>query len=246
MKNSGISLVTLANNHIFDAGESGFNDTLKILKSTGIKYCGGGKNLNEARKGCQVVIKDLKIGIISYTQWCIHRFASIAEDYPGILPLDQKLIEEDIQVLRANNDFVFVSLHWGYEDQPYVHPKQQEIAHALIDEGANAIIGHHPHVPHAIEIYKNCPILYSLGNLVFKQADTNWIFDNFLAEMIIENKRLAGIKIHPISGIKTDVSQPKILVGKRAYKMLCDLQIKSFVYGTKIGIMGDKGYIKLD
>lgn len=245
MKDAGISIVSLANNHIFDAGEVGFLETMQQLDDSGISYTGAGRSLEEARLGKLVQLNGVKIIFLSYTQWCIHRYSSIAAEYPGILPMDRKLIIEDIKVARDKADFVFICLHWGFEDQPNVHCKQLEIAHLLIDAGADAIIGHHPHVPHGIEIYKKRPILYSLGNFIFGLASVNWINDNYLAEIVIDQRLIQGIIVYPISGRGQELFQPELLSGDRAEKMLYDLQLKSTVFKTKMAIKNSIGYINI-
>ncbi|MBC7250178.1 MAG: CapA family protein [Anaerolineae bacterium] len=244
MKEAGISIVSLANNHIFDVGEIGFLETLWTLQEAGILYTGAGSNLQEARKGCRVRIDDTEIAFLNYTQFCNASYSSIAAEYPGILPLDRQLILEDIEAVRGGVDLIFVVLHWGFEGQPNVHPKQVEIAHKLVDAGADGIIGHHPHVPHGIEVYKGQPILYSLGNFIFGHGAKRWS-DNFLAEIVINQKRIQGIILYPVSGCGEELLQPRLLNGTRAEALLHELQIKSAVFGTGIAIQDGVGYIKI-
>jgi len=244
MKDAGISIVSLANNHIFDAGEIGFLHTLDHLKDAGISYVGAGRNFEDARLGEHFQLNGMKLIFLSYTDYCNSGFASIAAEYPGILPLDRQLIVEDIKVARKKADFVFVSLHWGIENQPNVHPKQIEIAHSLIDAGADGIVGHHPHVPHGIEIYKKRPILYSLGNFIFGHSKNQWA-DNYLAEIVIDQKRIQGVIIYPISGKGQELFQPELLSGARADLLLHELQIKSVVFNTGIAIQNHVGYVKI-
>jgi poly-gamma-glutamate synthesis protein (capsule biosynthesis protein) len=245
IKDAGISIVSLANNHMFDAGEIGFLDTLENLDKKGIPYVGGGKNFDEARLGKLIELRGTKLIILNYTQWCNMSYTSIASDYPGILPLDREIITEDIIRARDRADFVFVSLHWGIENDPIVHPRQVEIAHYLIDHGADAIIGHHPHLPQGVEIYREKPIIYSLGNLIFFEADKRWHSDNFMADIIIDQKRIQGVIIYPVSGKGIDLCQPRLLDSARADELLYELQIKSAPLNTGISIKNGLGYIKI-
>jgi len=244
MMDAGISMVSLANNHIFDADEIGFLQTLDHLEDAGLFYVGAGSDFEDARLGRYVQLNDTKLVFLSYTQFCNAGFVSVAAEYPGILPLDRELIVRDIEVAKKKAELVFVSLHWGFEDQPSVHPKQVEIAHSLIDAGADVIIGHHPHVPHGIEIYKRRPILYSLGNFIFGQGMIGWA-DNYLAEIVIDRKQVQGIMIYPISGRGQELFQPELLNGARAESLLHELQIKSAVFNTGIAIQDYVGYIKI-
>ncbi len=245
MKDSGITIVNLANNHMFDAGEAGFLQTVENLENAGISYIGAGENLGKARSGKIIELNGFKFNFLGYTQFCNSVFAFVANEQPGILPLDTKLILEDIKMAKKKADYVFVSLHWGFENQPNVHPKQIEIAHLLIDGGADAIIGHHPHVPHGIEIYKKRPILYSLGNFIFGHYNNQWGNNNFLAEIVIDQRRIQGILIYPISGKEKELFQPELLNGDRANRLLHELQIKSIVFDTGIAVQNNIGYIKI-
>jgi poly-gamma-glutamate capsule biosynthesis protein CapA/YwtB (metallophosphatase superfamily) len=244
MREAGISIVSLANNHIFDGGEIGFLETLDHLRDAGIAYAGAGRDLQHARSGTILQLNRTKFVFLSYTQFCNAGYSSIAADYPGILPMDRALMVEDIKVARERADLVFVCLHWGFENQPNVHPKQVEIAHLLVDAGADGIIGHHPHIPHGIEVYKQRPILYSLGNFIFGRARREWS-DNFLAEIIVDQKRVQGIVIYPLSGQGPELFQPEVLGGTRADALLHELQIKSAIFDTGIAIQDRIGYVRI-
>ena len=245
MANAGISMVNIANNHVFDAGEIGFFETIDQLSKAGILYTGGGKDFENARLGRSVKLKDMKLVFLGYSQFCNNRFSSVAAEYPGILPLDPQLIIKDIKNARKIADFVFLVLHWGIENVPDTHPRQMKIAHLLIDAGADGIIGHHPHVPHGIEIYKGKPILYSLGNFIFAQGDIRWNHDNYLAEIVLKQKQIQGVNIYPISGQKEELFQPEVLTGGRADSTLYELQKRSSAFDTKIVIQNHVGHIKI-
>lgn len=244
MKDVGISIVSVANNHVFDVGEIGFLHTLNHLKEAGIPYTGAGRNFEDARLGRLLQLDGLTLAFLSYTQFCNAGFSSIAAEYPGTLPLDRELVVEDVRVARGRADLVFVSLHWGLENQPNVHPKQVEVAHSLVDAGADAIIGHHPHVPHGIEIYKKRPILYSLGNFIFGYTRDQWS-DNYLADIVVDRGRIQGLMVYPISGQGQELFQPEVLSGARADSLLHELRIKSAVFGTGIAVQNHIGYVAI-
>ena len=164
LKLAGIDIVNLANNHTIDYGKIAFEDTFHYLDSMGIKYTGAGMNLAEARKPVIVDVKSKKIGFLGYS------FAFRAYDNSfGTVPIDTNIIKEDIANLRQNEkvDFVIINFHWGVEGKNYPKLSQQIIARSVIDNGADLIIGHHPHVMQGIEKYKDKYIVYSLGNFIF-------------------------------------------------------------------------------
>lgn len=242
IKKSGISIVSLANNHVFDAGEIGFMDTIRHLDEAGIEHVGDGNDLESARAGRTITVNGIKIHFLAYTQFCNSNFTSAANSCSGIMPLDLDLATEDIENARLKNDLVFVSLHWGYENQPNIHPKQIEIARNFIDAGADCIIGHHSHVPHGVEIYRERPILYSLGNFIFGYYKAAW-GENILAEIAIEGKRISGVLIYPISG-REEQMNPSILEGKDSERVLQEIRIKSAIFKTRMAIEGGIGYIR--
>jgi poly-gamma-glutamate capsule biosynthesis protein CapA/YwtB (metallophosphatase superfamily) len=227
-------------------GEAGFFDTLDAVKEARLEAAGVGACLDDARRGRLVERRGLRFVFLSYSQLCNSHFASLAaHDYPGILPLDRALMKADVQAARRRADFVVVSVHWGFEDQPNVHPQQVEIAHLLVDAGADCILGHHSHCPHAIEIYRERPIFYSLGNLIFGLFWRHWR-DNVVAEIVIDGRRIEGVVVHPIATATPEEQfQPAPVGGSRAGEVLRGLQLKSAIFGTGIAVHRDKGYIRV-
>lgn len=100
----------------------------------------------------------------------------------GISPLQLDKILADITVNKWDNDIQIVCLHWGEEYVPVPSPRQQSLAHQLIDAGASVVIGHHPHVMQGYEEYHNGLIFYSLGNF-------NFFVDHPWAKKLIETTK---------------------------------------------------------
>ena len=92
---------------------------------------------------------------------------------------------------------------------------------------------------------KQKPIFYSLGNFIFGHNHTNWQKDNYLAEIIVKEKKINKVKIYPISGLGKKLSQPELLDGKRANDFLSKLRQISNAFRTKIEIHDNIGYIEL-
>ncbi|MCK5466639.1 AmmeMemoRadiSam system protein B, partial [Candidatus Parcubacteria bacterium] len=147
-----INIANLANNHSFDCGEKGMSDTKESLDYFDISYFGGNK-LSDS-----YIIKETGGGEIA--------FVGIDDTFRTIIINDFYNLVED---LKKENDYIIVNIHWGYEYNKLPSKRQTEIAHKLIDSGADVIIGHHPHIIQPMEVYKNKAIFYSLGNFVFDQ-----------------------------------------------------------------------------
>jgi len=169
LKDTGFNIVNLANNHMIDYGRVGLIDTLNILEENDIKYIGAGRNIKEATKAVIIEKDDLKIGFIGFSSVGI----SAGVSKHGCAPLNRGLILSALRGLRKKVDTLVISIHWGVEYAVYPSPKQQRLARILIDNGADLIIGHHPHVIQGIEEYKGRLIMYSLGNCNFATEQDN-------------------------------------------------------------------------
>ncbi len=152
LKNVGINILNLANNHSYDCYSEGLKNTRDHLNRVGISYIGG--NTPES----SYVVKEIDgkkivlIGIdVTLETIPMAKFYTLIKD------------------LKSKNDYIVVNIHWGKEYSKVQTGSQVEIAHKLSDSGADVIFGHHPHVVEPVEIYNSSVIFYSLGNFVFDQ-----------------------------------------------------------------------------
>ncbi|WP_164509111.1 CapA family protein [Clostridium rectalis] len=175
--------VNLSNNHIYDYKKKGFEDTIKALKHNNINFFGQGNIWVKQIKG-------IKFGFLGYLA-----FNDTSEF--------RAKIKEDIKKLKNDGCMAIINFHWGIESNYYPIEMQTNLAHFAIDNGADLIIGHHPHVIQGIEKYKNKFICYSLGNFCFggnfnpKDKDT-FIFQ--IKYKFKDNKAISyGVKAIPCS-----------------------------------------------
>ncbi len=180
--------VTLANNHMYDHGAEGLNDTRELMLDMNIAVTGAGSSLAQAREPAIIERHGVKVGFLGYS---VHlpQGGVAGADKPGVAPLrintyyeprgphaptrvwtepneqDLKMIVADIAALRPRVDALMIAFHWGVTWVPRIIADYQvTVAHACIDAGADLIMGHHPHIPKGIEIYKGGAVYYSLGN----------------------------------------------------------------------------------
>lgn len=160
----GFDCVTLANNHFRDFGDSACNNTIKLIKSSGLNYVGGGANLKEAQEIKYVTINEEKVAFINA---CEHEFSIATDDRAGSAPLDVVDICNQIKEARDNAKYVIVIIHGGHEHYQLPSPRMVKTYRFFVDNGADAIINHHQHCFSGYEVYKNKPIFYGLGNFLF-------------------------------------------------------------------------------
>lgn|GEM_PF-2800213 len=248
---AGIDIVSLANNHMLDAERVGMFDTMNALDKANIHHVGAGKNLPEARSPKIMEVDGVRVAFLAYTQYENSGEISFAgPKRSGVAALDPDIIKADIAAVKERVDHIILSFHWDIYQfdksrQQELHPDAVKFARAMIDAGADAILGHHPHVPRAIEIYKGKPIFYSLSHLIFSFNLPHWM-DNYLARLKLTKDSITEVEIIPVAGKGDDLGQPFVLTGERAHKMLNNLSKLSKELGTNIVRKGDLGIIKIE
>jgi poly-gamma-glutamate synthesis protein (capsule biosynthesis protein) len=192
LKDAGFDVATLAANHLLDAGPEGVRDTLSELKQLGIATAGAGLTLDEARQPAVVEREGLRVGFLSYNcvgpreTWASSTkpgcaYVEILTHYeldhagPGgpprvftfAVPESLGAMQHDIDQVRRDVDILIVALHKGLIHTPVTLAMyERPVAHAAIDAGADAVVSHHAHIVHGIEVYHRRPIFHGLGNFV--------------------------------------------------------------------------------
>ena len=148
MTGSSVEVATMGNNHRLDYGQSGCDETERVLTEAGISYCYDDKYLVYEVEG-------VKVG-----------FVSVNEHYDGRAV--EAWLEEGYRYLREQGCKIVVAcVHWGDDKTSVINDYQIELGHKLIDWGYDLVVGNHPHVLQAMEVYKGRFICYSLGNFCY-------------------------------------------------------------------------------
>ncbi len=168
---SGLGVMTLANNHCLDFGPAGLADTRRCLESAGVAALGAGRDLEEAQRPWTTEIRGIRIGFIAACHVSTRPGALAGIETPGVAPLETEALMAAIERLKSQVDHVVLLLHWGLEYSHYPTPEQVALAHSAIDRGASAILGHHSHSLQGIETYRGGVIAYSLANLTDAAVD---------------------------------------------------------------------------
>ena len=192
---AGIDVVSMANNHIVDAGHAAMLDTRARLRAQGIATCGAGENLADARRPSILERNGCTVGILAYASVFPHGYEA-RSNVPGLAPLraynhfhetfpeyfvpgyqgrietipdpaDHRNLEVDIGKLSREVDIVVTSFHWGDHLRPFaLTDHERRTARLCIEYGADLVIGHHHHALRGIEWYRGKPIFYGLGHFV--------------------------------------------------------------------------------
>lgn len=177
LERAGVDVVCLANNHGFDYGPEGLRETLATLEAAGIAAYGAGLNIVAARRPVILERDGFELGFLGYVYMGEHSIEPeviyAGDEKPGLAGTHKDLetlrawVKDDVEALVARVDFAFVSFHWGRESRNLTEDYQRELARIAVDAGADAVVGHHPHVLQGFEWLGPNPVAYSLGNFVF-------------------------------------------------------------------------------
>lgn len=240
---TGFDVMSLANNHSLDYDTDAFLDTIDLLKFNGVRTIGGGRNIMEAREPVIVERNGLKIGFLAYTIFAdiyydarYRRAFEATDAMSGVAPLVKDQMIEDIAKLDPTVDYTVVSLHWGTEYARTPDESQKILARALIDSGADLIVGHHPHIIQGFERYKNGLIAYSLGNFVFDQNWSDYTRKGLMLNVKFTRKGMEDVNAVPVF---IHESQPAVMTGTEADKLLNDLKSRTQNLGTSASIRGN-------
>ena len=182
----GVDLALLANNHVYDFGKDAFLDMFEAFKNVKIPTIGAGHNLEEAMKPYYIIINGYKIAFLNASRAEKYRLTPGATDTtPGIfLCYDTTNMVNAIKKAKEESDFVIANIHFGKELYHTLEKEQTSSARLYIDSGADMVVGHHAHVLQGVEMYKDKPIIYNLGNFIFNAITT----DTAIFEVKIDDK----------------------------------------------------------
>jgi len=201
---AGVDVATLANNHIGNYGKNGIDETVKLLRSRGIDVAG----INE-EPPIRIVNK-ICVGFLAYND--------IGAKEEGVSWADTSVMEKEIQKLRNNVDVLVVSMHWGEEYTASPSARQKELAHFIIDSGADLILGNHPHWIQPPELYSGKYIMYAHGNTIFDQMWSEETKKGVIGKYTFSGMRLVDVEFIPT--YIQDYGQPTLLMEETKEKVL--------------------------
>lgn len=205
LKNAGFDLVVTANNHILDRGYQGAMRTMDTLRQAGLDTTGTFKSEQERQSFLIKDLRGIKVGYLAYS------YSTNGIPVPADKPhfynfLDKEQIIKDITAFRPQVDLLVLILHWGIEYSPYPTASQRQMARELFENGADVILGSHPHVIQPMEVMKvngqDKFVIYSMGNSMGNQngveRNSGVVLNLQFSKYLTENKTvLTGVNYVP-------------------------------------------------
>ncbi|KKW09348.1 MAG: hypothetical protein UY44_C0003G0021 [Candidatus Kaiserbacteria bacterium GW2011_GWA2_49_19] len=200
LKKFGFDAATIANNHVYDMGRKNVAFTKQTLAEAGVSYCG-----DQLAEGAEYnLVAGRELGLLEPVAFvCLETVTHV---------INKNNLAAAIADARQKARYVIVQAHGGAEYRRASTKAQQELYHWLIDQGATAVIGHHPHVVEEIEIYHGKPIFYSLGNFIFDQYFSKDTQEGLSVGLVLKDGAVSGARLFPFFGVR---SQVQLMTGER-------------------------------
>ena len=210
---AGIDVVSLAANHIGDAGPQGVLDTMRALDRAGITHVGAAADAELARAPVVVTAAGHRVAVLAY-DGVSGPWYGATRTTAGSNPIaydDPTFAKVRMDVARASlaADDVIVLAHWGIEYEDHPRPEVVAAAHAMVEAGATAVIGDHPHWVQSVERYRGAYIAYGVGNFVFDQMWSEETREGSIHELSFWGDRLVSVRIMPT--LIEDWYRPRLL-----------------------------------
>jgi len=196
LKEAGIDVLALANNHVLDHGSAGLKNTLAVCAKAGIATVGAGENLAAARRILIKEVGGLRIGILATAE---NEFSIATKKSWGANSLDLLDYVRNVNRFRGDFDYLVVLLH-GADEFHVPTPRTQDTCRLLIEAGANAVIVQHPHCLGGYEQYQNSHIVYGQGALIMDEAiyrNLKSFHEGFLVNLMVAEDANARMGIVP-------------------------------------------------
>lgn len=208
LRDAGIDIVTIGNNHIGNAGPGGVIETIRHLDKLDIAHVGAGRDGTHARAPAWFDMADQRVAVFGYD--AVRPADNASAKRAGSAGLISAHYRADIAAARdAGADVVVVLPHWGVEYRAAPTAKQRAHARALTGSGATIILGSHSHWAGAMEFVDGSPVLYSLGNLIFDLTRSEETVEGVIVEITFVGARPTQVRLHPT--VMVDLVQPNLL-----------------------------------
>ncbi len=228
LASAGFDVLSIANNHMTDAGLAGVGSTHAFLAAAGLAVAGAGETEAAARAPALLTVGDQTVAFLAYADPRFYKQVRFATDHSaGVAKADEAAIATDIAAARALADVVIVSLHAGTEYRDAPDTTQERLVQAAAAAGADLVLGHHPHVLQPLRWESGVPVAYSLGNFVFDQEGVQQNLGVAL-RVIFAGRHVVGVEAIPIQIVG---SAPRAASGALAAMAVRRLDLQTFQVG---------------
>ena len=224
VERAGVDVLSLANNHVGDYGVGALRQTLDAFDDSPMLPVGAGKSLAQAQRPVIVDVGGTRVGVLAFN--AIGESPAAGPRTPGVIQLrmpprtgplstpELRALTRSVERLGERTDIVVVLPHWGEQYTRRPLPVQRLVARRLVDAGATAVIGGHPHWVQGMEIVDDSVVAYSLGNFVFDMDFSTPTMQGIALDLTFWGSRLMAVTPRPVQISPTFVT--RFVDGRRA------------------------------
>jgi poly-gamma-glutamate capsule biosynthesis protein CapA/YwtB (metallophosphatase superfamily) len=171
LKIARVSFASLANNHVWDFGPEGMEETIEVLDREGIAHAGAGTDLAAAQVPARLALDGARVSVVAFADhppaWAATPTSPGINYTPVSVDADSFAdVERAVAAARRDADLVIFSIHWGPNMRSRPTPEFRDFAHRVVEAGADIFWGHSAHLVQGIQIHRGRPILYDTGDFV--------------------------------------------------------------------------------
>jgi poly-gamma-glutamate capsule biosynthesis protein CapA/YwtB (metallophosphatase superfamily) len=193
-----IDAVSVANNHSGDYGPEALLETFDVLRNAKLPFFGGGPTQTQAHAPLLANVRGITVALLGYDEFHPRWFEAVG-DTPGVAWSEEEHVVRDIRTARAKGaDVILPFMHWGWENEAEPYHRQKALARTMLDAGAHAVIGAHPHVTQGVDVYDEKPIVYSLGNFLFELIDYPSNAIGWVLFLVVNKRGVESWEVHTV------------------------------------------------
>lgn len=230
LKQAGVGLVGLANNHMMDYTTVGLRDTLRVFNQADLSVVGAGLK-PDAETAFLFSARGISVAFLAFTDVVPPNYEATATQLGVASSKDENDLIEAIKRARSQADFVILMIHWGGQGGHLITPRQRELARIAVQAGCDAVIGMHPHVLQGVEYLGGVPVFYSIGNFAFPSGNPA-ARESVVLQLIFGSHGLDLVKIIPAE--ISPEGAPKIGEGSEGQEILLHLDHFCRMFNTMV------------
>jgi poly-gamma-glutamate synthesis protein (capsule biosynthesis protein) len=230
MKEAGVGLVGLANNHMMDFTTAGLSDTLKLFRSVQLPVVGAGLEA-DAHRAFILKADGIRVAFLAFTDVVPPGYEATPDRLGTASCKDEDVLVQAIKRAHEEADFVVLMIHWGGQGGHLITTRQRQLARIAAEAGCAVVVGMHPHVLQGIEYVGEVPVFYSIGNFAFpsSRADAR---ESMIVRLNFSPHKLESVEIIPVQ-ISSE-GAPQIVSGSEGQAILSHLDGFCRMFNTRV------------
>jgi poly-gamma-glutamate capsule biosynthesis protein CapA/YwtB (metallophosphatase superfamily) len=230
MKEAGVGLVGLANNHMMDYTTAGLSDTLRLFHSAQLPTVGAGFEA-DAHRAFILKTNGIRVAFLAFTDVVPPGYEATPDRLGVASSKDEDVLVQAIKGAHQQADFVVLMIHWGGQGGHLITSRQHQLARTAAEAGCDVVVGMHPHVLQGIEYVGQVPVLYSIGNFAFPSSRPA-ARESLILRLIFGSRSLESVEIVPVE--ISSQGAPQIVSGADGGEILSHLDGFCRMFNTRV------------